>query len=362
MIKFIAVILISLTALIRAYHLPQELMFAEDQEDLAWRVKQIAIDKQPTLISGKFSQIGIYLPPGYLYFLVPFFLLTNFHPQAAMIVLVTLSALTSGLLIGSGLTINRPRLAIIAWFLYTFSPLLHTYDRLFWQPNLILPAASLAILSLIKLYQSHVKWLFFLALACALSLQAHPQGFILTFLSLVIAFIFRYRFRPRFKHYSLLIGFIFLSVSPLILFELRHGFVITKAFLSSPPTNLRSYYWLFLYPAIIWAVSLILSSLKFKAFTPIALVAAIIYAFPLLKSLPTNPPRPDGLLPKLTATNNAVNLITTGKAPPRVQFNSSAAGFKYLFWYVAREKHLTQPITFYESWDQVNLERIVIQP
>ena len=94
----LAILLSLITAAARVHKLPQSFMFAEDQEDLSLRVKQLVIDKQPTLISAKFSRVGMYLPPGYLYFLAPFFLLSQFHPYAAVAAVTFLAGVTALLL------------------------------------------------------------------------------------------------------------------------------------------------------------------------------------------------------------------------------------------------------------------------
>src|SRR3990167_1798617 len=140
--KLLIISLVLLTIFTRLYRLPQTFMFAEDQEDLAWRVKQIVIDRKPTLISAKFSATGLYLPPGYLYFLIPFFLLTDFHPSAAMIVVVVLSGFTALFIFLSGYYLGGLPAGFVAWALYTFWPVIHTWDRIFWNPNLVLLASA----------------------------------------------------------------------------------------------------------------------------------------------------------------------------------------------------------------------------
>ena len=199
------------TVLVRNHRLSETFIFGEDQEDLSWRVKQIIIDRQPTLISAKFSSLGFYLPPGYLYLLAPFFLVTNFHPVTGQLVIIALAGITGILLYLTG--------GWLAWYIYLTSPLLHQYDRIFWNPNLILPASALAVLALTK------KRPLLAAVAAGLALQSHPQAIWLT---LVIFFYYR-------RHWPIILGIISLLVSPLILVELRHGLPIPHHLLSAQP-------------------------------------------------------------------------------------------------------------------------------
>jgi hypothetical protein len=321
--KLLVTSLVLITLLVRSYRLPQTFMFAEDQEDLGLRVKQIVVDRQPTLLSAKFSATGLYLPPGYLYGLIPFFLLTDFHPAAGMIVVVLLSGLTALFMFLAG--------GITAWALYTFWPLLHTWDRIFWNPNLILPASSLALLAILK------NRPLLAAIASGIALQSHPQALMLALITLVY---FRH-------HWPLILFILFLSISPLILFDLRHEFTLTRALLHGSQFTYRPYYLLFAYPFLILSLVWILSRFR--------VMAIIFLSLFLLKNVPAifnQPDRPDSLVRKLSALS--------GTTSPHIQIQGSAEGFRYLIWYLSREKHTTPP-TLYESWDNPPQDTAVIK-
>ena len=340
LVVLISFILVLITLLVRSYRLYETFMFAEDQEDLALRVKQIVIDSQPTLISAKFSATGLYLPPGYLYFLIPFFLLTDFHPSAAMIVVVVLSGFTALFIFLSGYYLGGLPAGFVAWALYTFWLVIHTWDRIFWNPNLVLPASALVALALIK------NRPVLAAVASGLALQSHPQGFILTLFTLLY---FR-RFWP------VILFILFVSISPLLLFEFRHGFVISHALLNSSNFIFRPYYLLFIYPFLILALAQVFTRHRLLIIFPLLL---FITNLPRIFNQPT---RPDSLANKLAATNVALGQIQSGQASPNIQIQGSAAGWHYLVWYLSRDKGITTPIAFHESWDQPPPGTIVIKP
>jgi len=307
---------------------------------LAVRVKQIVIDRQPTLISAKFSTLGLYLPPGYLYFLVPFFLLTNFHPSAAMIAVVALSGLTALIIFLAGHALGGLKTGFIAWMLYTFWPLIHTWDQIFWNPNLIFPASALVALALIN----HRPLL--AAIASGLALQSHPQAILLALLTFLY-------FR---RHWLMVVSTIFLFISPLIMFEIRHGFVISHAFLNNSNSILRPYYFMFLYPFLILALAWVFT--RHRLFLIFPLMFLIIN----LPKILYQPDRPDSLQNKLAATSAALDLIQSGQASPNIQVTGPADGFHYLIWYLSRQKGITAPIAFHESWDNPPPRTAVIKP
>jgi len=329
-----------ITVLVRSYKLPQTFMFAEDQEDVALRVKQIVIDRQPTLLSAKFSSVGLYLPPGYLYFLIPFFLITDFHPSAAMIVTVLLSGLTGLFMFLSGHHIGGIKAGVIAWLVYTFWPSLHSWDRIFWNPNLILPASALVLLAIRK------KQPVLAAVASGIALQSHPQAIALVIITLLY-----------FRRHRLKIGAVlFLFISPLLLFEIRHGFVVSRGLFNSSPFIFRPYYLLFIYPFLIILLTWVIN--KSKLFTVIFLSLLLIESLPVIFN---QLDRPDNLIKKIELTTLALDQIQSGQASPNIQVQGPSDGFRYLIWYLSRQKHITTPIAFHESWDNPPAKTSVIK-
>lgn len=338
--KLVVISLVLITILVRSYRLSQTFMFAEDEEDLGLRVKQIVIDRQPTLISAKFSATGLYLPSGYLYGLIPFFLLTDFHPQAAMIVVVVLSGFAALFIFLAGYYLGGLPTGFVAWALYAFWPVIHTWDRIFWNPNLVLPASALVALALVK--NSPVL----AAIGSGLALQSHPQAVILT----LFTFLYFHRRWP------IVLAILFLSVSPLLLFELRHNFVVSHAFLNNSNFVFRPYYLLFIYPFLILGLAWIFTRHRFLLIFP------VLFFIINLPQIFHQPARPDNLARKLTLVNSALDLIKSGQASPNIQINGNAAGFHYLIWYAARQRGYTETIAFHESWDQPPPGTVVIKP
>jgi len=184
------------------------------------------------------------------------------------------------------------------------------------------------------------------AIGSAIAMQSHPQGFILTLFTLLY---FRHR-------WVMILGILFMSISPLVLFELRHGFVISHALLQSSSLTFRPYYLLFIYPFMILALAWVFTRHRLLIIFPLLL---FITNLPRIFNQPT---RPDSLANKLAATNVALGQIQSGQASPNIQIQGSAAGWHYLVWYLSRDKGITTPIAFHESWDQPPPGTIVIKP
>ena len=145
-------------------------------------------------------------------------------------------------------------------------------------------------------------------------------------------------------------------ISPLLLFEFRHGFVITQALLRGSDFVFRPYYLMFVYPFLILALAWLFTRHRLFIIFP---VLFFIVNLPKIVSQPT---RPDSLSRKLAATSTALDLIQSGQASPNIQIQGPADGFHYLIWYLSRQKGINTPVAFHESWDQPPPGTVIIKP
>jgi len=116
--------------------------------------------------------------------------------------------------------------ALVAAFLYAISPVIIIYSRSSWNPN-IMPFFSLVCIYGMwrVMIKQQIKWLVVVAISFAFVLQSHYLGLLL-FPVLLIYWLFAH-VPKKYSLFSILL-FLFL-MSPLLVFDIRHNFLNSKA-------------------------------------------------------------------------------------------------------------------------------------
>ena len=187
----------------------------------------MVVNGEPTLL-GPITSVGsIFLGPLYYYFITPFLLLFNFDPVGPAIFIVILSLATIYLLyLISNEYFSFPAFVFSA-ILYTTSPLVLIHSRFSWNPNAVPFFALLCIYGLLKVViDKKDKWLFIVGFSLGILFQLHYITLML--LPVVLAVLLLRKFKIELKFYALLLFGIITTLSPFILFELRHQFVNTQ--------------------------------------------------------------------------------------------------------------------------------------
>ncbi len=229
-------------AFLRLFRLQEFTVFLSDQGRDALIVKDIVTLHHFPLIGAPTSIGQVFLGPAYYYLVAPFLFLFNFNPVGlvyGVAIYVLLGAIACYLIIKKEIGLQ---VALIFSFLVLFSSVQIELSRFSWNPNLLPLSAFFSLYFLYKLFEKNsllyaVLFGFFLGLA----IQFHYLALLLI---PAIGVYYLYNFYVRkslrqslfhaktFLLYVLtpLLSFI-TSISPLILFDLRHGFINVTNFL-----------------------------------------------------------------------------------------------------------------------------------
>jgi len=228
-LEFLAlVLLLCLSAFLRLYKIADYMTFLGDEGRDVLVVKRIIVDHKPTLLGPTASVGGFFLGPIYYYFMVPFLWAFKLDPVGPAVMVALFGIATVFLVWKVGRDFFHPpigrQVGLLAASLYSISPLVITYSRSSWNPNLM-PFFSLLIIFLTwKMVVFKKPKLFpIIGFLFGIAIQLH---YLTVFLMVVISFyllIFFRHFNLLKYYFQALIGFI-LGWLPFILFELRHGF------------------------------------------------------------------------------------------------------------------------------------------
>lgn len=215
----------------RFYNIQQSLLFINDMG----RDFLVLLDWQqtgkPPLLGPQTSALPFNQSAWYFYIFYPVYLLSGGSPYTTLI--TNALAYVGVLFAGLWLTRDRPRrqrIWLLVFALMTAHPAYIAQNRFVWNPSFLGPFLSLATLGYLRL-REHFTWrnvlltTFFLTLAVSFNYSAVPT---------VMAVLLVSAWQLRFKTWKILLG---LAASGLVInagtiaFELRHGFLLTKAML-----------------------------------------------------------------------------------------------------------------------------------
>ena len=219
--------LLVLGFVLRFYRLPDWLYFTMDEERDAFIVKRILVNHKLTLIGGSVPG-GIYVGPG-LYYLsvIPMFFF-KLNPVGLGITASVLGVFCIWLIYKVGEKIFNPKVGLISAALFSTSYLMVIYNRHYWP---LTPGPIVALITLFSLYQiiknKKYKFSYLLAMVLAIGLQSDPSNFTLLILTAVSWWFYRLPVKRKEVIFSSLL--LIFSNFPLVLFDLRHDFLNTRA-------------------------------------------------------------------------------------------------------------------------------------
>ena len=205
-------------------------------------VRQMIVEGKLTLLGpqtsfGLNSPLETYFGPLYYYLVAPALLFSRLDPLGPAILTAFFSFLGAILffLFLRKIVANR-WLALFGFFLYVISPLTVEYSRFPWNPN-FLPFFSVLILIFLNIFLISKKWFLTLTLGflsgCLFQLHYVAAGLILALLISLFIFNPQKIFSRLFFWIS---GFI-LGILPIIFFEIRHSFFLTKSVVENLTIN-----------------------------------------------------------------------------------------------------------------------------
>ncbi|KKQ31588.1 MAG: hypothetical protein US68_C0002G0015 [Candidatus Shapirobacteria bacterium GW2011_GWE1_38_10] len=164
---------------------------------------------------GPQTSIGnMYLGPFYYYLIAPALLLANFNPVGPAIFVALLSVATAYLIFYVSKKWFNPTTAYVATFLYAISPTAIKFANFSWNPN-IMP-----FFALLFIYMMTEKRYLWASLAFAMCLNSHYLALILLPVAALI-WIKDYS-KASIKPTLLAIGIFLLSLTPQLLFDIKH--------------------------------------------------------------------------------------------------------------------------------------------
>jgi len=184
-----------------------------------------------TLLGPTASVGGFFLGPIYYYFMVPFLWLFNYNPVGPAVMIAFFGIVTVWLIYKVGKEFFGVSVGLIAAGLYAISPLVVTYSRSSWNPNLM-PFFSLLTLYLVykAIRKNSVKLFILSGFLFGITMQLH---YLTLFLGVVIAVyillnnyvLSRKNFLTKLikQYVYIFLGFI-VGWLPFLAFEVRHGF------------------------------------------------------------------------------------------------------------------------------------------
>lgn len=233
--KFLLLIILVFASLPRSIELlNQNYLFGFDQGLFLQAVKKIVIDHKPTLIGAEVGGAGgFFQGPGWYYLLSLPFAITNGNPYGAMVLmfLVGISTIYFSYLFTRKMFDIRT--AFFVAFLIGVSPAIIPQSRFIWPPFPISLITVFFVFFLYKVFQK--KSSYFPLVTFIIGLISHFEmavaGSLLALVSIMTPLLYFKKYINLRTIFFSLLSFSF-TLFPLLLFDLRHGFINTKGVLS----------------------------------------------------------------------------------------------------------------------------------
>ncbi|MFC1625700.1 ArnT family glycosyltransferase [Patescibacteria group bacterium] len=233
------VVIIAVASFLRFYKISGYMTFLGDEGRDAIIVRRLLVNKDPILIGPGTSIGNMYLGPLYYYLIAPSLWLFKFSPVGPSAFVAFLGVITVIFVYLVGKEWFSPKAGLIAAALYAISPVVITYSRSSWNPNVMPFFSLLCIYSIWKVWKKRkFVWLIVSAISLAFALQSHYLGLLLI---PVMAFFWALTFFAAsargedidekaqitlFLKNTFISVFLFLFLmSPLAIFDARHGLI-----------------------------------------------------------------------------------------------------------------------------------------
>lgn len=222
--QLILLLLIVILALFfRTYKVVERSDFSHDADLYSWIVKDIVINKHLRLVGQETSAPGIFIGPLFYYLMVPFFLLLNMDPVAAVVPITTVGVLTviSYYFVFSKLFNNK--VGLIASFLYAvFLSSAVQFDRTL-APSTLTNLWTIWYFYIIIMLTRGKFWVLPL-LGILIGLIWHIHIALIPILSVIPLAIVLSKKLPDIRQVQRFTLILFITSLPLIIFELKHNF------------------------------------------------------------------------------------------------------------------------------------------
>lgn len=211
------------------YRFPKMLTFDADQEFYANEYQKTVEQRKLTLLGIETSIGGMFVGPLYTYFNIFVYWISKGNPLGIFLVTLIIVSSQAGLTYLLFSKLKNQKVGIFGGFLVLISAGL--WNKAFAPSaiNLLYPMGLLFFYLIIK-FKERKKYFFWLGVLLAFALQIHFSLFF--FFPIVFIFFIWQRLITKKNAVSLfqIILFTLISLSPLVIFDLRHNFFIANNF------------------------------------------------------------------------------------------------------------------------------------
>lgn len=216
---------------LRSYKALDFFMYGHDQDLAGWFIRDVLENNHLRLIGQETSSHGVFIGPLFYYLLIPFYVLFNMDPKGGLLLSIILGAFTVlsfYFVLGK---IFGKKVGLISVFVYSISSAIVFTDRE------VVPTMPVVLWTVWFAYSIHLllkgvrKAYLLIGLLLGLIWNLNLALVVLAPI-IILAQVISKR-KINFKFALLGIAIFFASLSPFIVFELRHGFLQTNAIVSS---------------------------------------------------------------------------------------------------------------------------------
>ncbi|MBI4058861.1 glycosyltransferase [Candidatus Microgenomates bacterium] len=251
---FILIAILAVAIFLRFWKLPEYMMFLGDEGRDAIVVRRLLVDFDPILIGPGTSIGNMYLGPLYYYLMAPAMFLSGLSPVGPAVLIAFLGVVTVWLVWRITREWFGNMAAQVAALLYAVSPIVITYSRSSWNPNIIPFFALISIYAIWRVWKNQeFKWLIVLGISYAFVLQSHYLGLLLLPTLGIFWLLTLYQLRTHNHELKNLLRYTLISLvifavlmSPLVIFDARHGwhnFSAMKEFFTNRQTTVSLKPW-----------------------------------------------------------------------------------------------------------------------
>jgi len=191
-----------------------------------WQNKEITVIGEPVNTISN-NPIQVFFGSLHLYFGLLGLLLTGFDPAGSVVVNIVFGIVSIPFFyVLAKKLLKKQLLSYTATFIYALSPVVVALTRSYWEPNTVI---AISVFAWYFFLVKKSKLSFFVAgILSGIIFDIHYMNAIV-----VVFYIALLLFEKNKKHFMLsVLGFL-LAISPLIVFELRNSFFLTKAFIDT---------------------------------------------------------------------------------------------------------------------------------
>jgi 4-amino-4-deoxy-L-arabinose transferase-like glycosyltransferase len=232
--------IVCISIFFRFYKLSELFYFSLDEEVISFNIRQITQGSHFPAIGVNAADTGLYLGPGYFYIATPFFKLLNNSPLGGAIMSSVIGVCTTLTLFWLVMKVfNDEHAALLTSLFHASSLTIALFERKFFnaQPVIILSSIIIGLTYVVvKNKNIHAFWL----LAFCMGLIFHINLMLVPYIICVVILMYISRVNLNIKNIILGILIFIFTISPLIFFDIRHNFQLTKKIFSPPKITNQS--------------------------------------------------------------------------------------------------------------------------